>query len=463
MTSHRPLLEHTLGHAVEYLDGLDARPVAAQASAEELRSALPSALPEHGLPPEEVVDELATALDGGVLGSTGGRFFGWVIGGALPAAVAADWLTVAWDQNAAIYATSPAASVVEERCGEWLRELLALPAEASFALVTGCQMAHVTALAAARQHLLAARGIDAQRAGLAGAPPVRVLASELRHATIDRALRLLGIGTDAIVEIQADDAGRISLPVLEAELDRDPEAPTVVCLQAGELNSGAFDAFAEACELAQPRGAWVHVDGAFGLWAAASGRFRHLLAGVGKADSWATDGHKWLNVPQDAGFAFVAHPRAHRDSMASAGSYFQHAAEARDQMDWNPEWSRRARGLAVYAAIRSLGREGVEELVDRCCAHATRLVTEIGDLPGAEVVALPVINQGLVRFLADDGDDDRRTDEVIGRVQALGEAWFGGATWRGRRVMRVSVSNWRTSDADVDRTVASVRAALAGA
>ena len=203
MTPHRPLLEHTLGHAVEYLDGLDARPVAAQASAEELRSALPSALPEHGLPPEEVVDELATALDGGVLGSTGGRFFGWVIGGALPAAVAADWLTAAWDQNAAIYATSPAASVVEERCGEWLRELLALPAEASFALVTGCQMAHVTALAAARQHLLAARGIDAQRAGLAGAPPVRVLASELRHATIDRALRLLGIGTDAIVEIPA--------------------------------------------------------------------------------------------------------------------------------------------------------------------------------------------------------------------------------------------------------------------
>ena len=463
MTSHRPLLERTLDHAVEYLDALDSRPVAASASADELRAALHGPLPEDGISSEAVVDELVTALDGGLLGSAGGRFFGWVIGGALPASVAADWLAVAWDQNAAIFATSPAASVVEERCGEWLKKLLGLPEGASFALVTGCQMAHVTALAAARQYVLAPHGIDVQRDGLRVAPPIRVLASELRHATIDRAIRLLGIGTEAIVELPEDGAGRTSLPALRAALAEEPSAPAIVCLQAGELNTGAFDLFPETCELAHAHGAWVHVDGAFGLWASASASYRHLVVGIDRADSWATDGHKWLNVPQDAGFAFTAHPVSHRQSMVSAGSYFDHAAAARDEMDWNPEWSRRARGLAVYAAIRSLGRKGVEELVDRCCAQAARLVAEIGALPGAEVVEPPLINQGLVRFLDPGGDHDRRTDEVIARVQALGEAWFGGAACRGQRVMRVSVSNWRTTDEDVDRAVASVRAALAGA
>jgi glutamate/tyrosine decarboxylase-like PLP-dependent enzyme len=435
--------------------------VAPTATAEALRSVLPRPLPEGGAAPEDVIEELVHGVQGGLLGSTGGRFFGWVVGGAVPAAVAADWLATAWDQNGAIYATSPAAAVVEEVCGEWLKELLGIPAASSFALVTGCQMAHVTCLAAARQRLLADRGVDVQRQGLAGAPRLRVIASELRHQTIDRAVRLLGIGTDAIEAIPADDVRGISLARLEEALEAAAGAPAVVCLQAGELNTGAFDAFGEACDLAHAHGAWVHVDGAFGLWAAASDRHRHLVAGVERADSWATDGHKWLNVPFDAGFAFVADSASHRAALTASASYFEHEPASRDPVDWNPEWSRRARGFAVYAAIRSLGRSGVARLVDECCRHARTLVAEIGALDGAEVVAEPVINQGLVRFLSPDDDHDRRTDEVIGRIQAGGVAWFGGTTWRGRRAMRISVCNWRTSDEDVERTIAAVRAALA--
>jgi glutamate/tyrosine decarboxylase-like PLP-dependent enzyme len=461
--SDQELLERAASHAIRFLDALDDRHVAPRAGLDELRAALALPLPEEGVDPGTVLDDLARDVDAGLLGSAGGRFFGWVMGGTVPAAVAADWLTSTWDQNGAIVATSPAAAVVEEVCGTWLRELLGLPPSASFALVTGCQMAHVTGLAAARQRLLADRGIDVQRHGLAGAPRLRVLASELRHETIDRAVRLLGIGTDAIVAIPADDVRGIDLALLEQALDVEPSAPTVVCLQAGELNTGAFDAFGEASDLAHARGAWVHVDGAFGLWAGASERYRQLVAGIARCDSWATDGHKWLNVPFDCGFSFVADRASHRASLTASASYFEHADGGRDAVDWNPEWSRRARGFAVYAGIRSLGRTGVADLVERCCRHARTLVAEIGALPGAEVVAEPVVNQGLVRFTSPAGDDDRLTDEVIARIQEGGVAWFGGTTWRGRRVMRISVCNWRTSDDDVQRTIQAVGAALAGA
>jgi glutamate/tyrosine decarboxylase-like PLP-dependent enzyme len=457
--SDRELLQRSTDHAVRFLEGLDERPVAPRAEVEELRASLALPLPADGLDPAAVLDDLVEAAEPGLRGSVGGRFFGWVVGASVPAAVAADWLATTWDQNGAIYATSPAAAVAEEVAGAWLKDLLGLPASASFAVVTGSQMAHVTALAAARQRLLDDRGVDVQRHGLAGAPRLRVLASELRHETIDRAIRLLGVGTDAIVALPADASG-ISLTRLDQVLDADPSTPTVVCLQAGELNTGAFDAFGEACELAHARGAWVHVDGAFGLWAGASDRYRHLVAGVEQADSWATDGHKWLNVPYDAGFVFVADRAAHRASLTASASYFEHADSGRDPMDWNPEWSRRARGFAVYAAIRSLGRSGVADLVDRCCRHARSLVDGIAGLPGAEIVAEPVINQGLVRFTSPRGDDDAFTDEVIARIQADGVAWFGGTTWGGRRVMRISVSSWRTTDADVERTIEAVRAAL---
>lgn len=458
----RRLLERTLEHAASYLESLEERPVRPSAGAAELRAALAVPLPERPTAPERVVDELVTACDPGLLQGAGGRFFGWVMGGTLPAALAADWLAAAWDQNAAIHATSPAAAVVDEVCGTWLKELLGLPGDASFALVTGSQMAHFTCLAAARHRLLAERGVDVERQGLAGAPAIRVLVPEHRHETIVRALRFLGIGSGALRAVACEDSGRIRLDALATALDEEGGAPTVVCLQAGELNTGAFDPFAAACALAAEKGAWVHVDGAFGLWAAASPCRRHLVAGIERADSWVTDGHKTLNTPYDCGYAFVADPEAHRASMAISASYIL-AGDGRDQTDWNPEWSRRARGFATYAAIRSLGRSGIAELVDRLCDHAARLVGEIGTLPGAEVVAAPVFNQGLVRFRDPGGtDDDAWTEEVSRRVRVGGEAWFGPVTWRGRRCVRISVSSWRTTDTDVDRAVAAVRSALQG-
>jgi len=278
-------------------------------------------------------------------------------------------------------------------------------------------------------------------------------------------VRLLGLGKANMVDLPVDDDGRLLPATLAAGLDREADRPAIVLLQAGDLNTGAYDLFAELIPIAKRHGAWVHVDGAMGLWAAASPRLRHLLNGAELADSWATDGHKWLNVPYDCGYAFVRDPESHRASMSHRESYLIHDAEARDQMDWNPEWSRRARGFSTYAALRQLGREGVAALVERCCDHARALVLGIGALPGAEVVWEPQINQGLVRFLdpstaATEADHDRRTDHVIARINASGEAFFGGTMWRGRRCMRVSVSNWRTSEADVVRVIRAVASIL---
>ncbi|GAA1346419.1 pyridoxal-dependent decarboxylase [Saccharothrix algeriensis] len=463
----RRLFDRTARHAADFLAGLGSRPVAPTASLARLREVFGRPLPEDGLDAERVVDELVRDTADGLLGSAGGRFFGWVVGGGVPAALAADWLTATWDQNAALHAAGPAVAVVEEVAGAWLKELLGLPAEASFGFTTGAQSAHLTALAAARHRLLADRGWDVERRGLAGAPAVRVLTSGWQHASIERAMRLLGLGADQLRGVGSGPGGLIDLAALERELAA-CDAPAVVCLQAGEINTGLFDPFGEACALAAARGAWVHVDGAFGLWAGVSERHGHLLAGVDRADSWTTDGHKWLNVPFDCGLVFVRHPAAHRGAMSTKASYLVHTedeaggAPARDQLDWTPEWSRRARAVPVYAAIRSLGRRGIAALVDRCVDHAHRLVAGIGALPGVEVLSPPVINQGLVRFLAEDGDHDAHTDRVIGRVQRGGEAWFGGTTWNGVRAMRISVVNWRTDDHDVDRAVAAVRAALSG-
>ena len=389
----------------------------------------------------------------------------WVIGGVLPAALATDWMTSAWQQNAALYATSPAAAVVEEVVGEWLKDVLHLPRTASFALVTGCQMAHVTCLAAARHGLLARRDWDVETQGLFGAPPIRILTSSERHGSFERAVRLLGFGTAQIELLPIDNEGRLLPDALEAKLRELADSPTLLLLQAGDINIGAYDNFSELIPIAREYGAWVHVDGAFGLWVAASERLQHLVKGVETADSWATDGHKWLNVPFDCGFAFVADRESHRASHASRAAYITHAADARDQMDWNPEWSRRSRCFASYAALRQLGRHGIADLVDRCCKHAHSIVTGIGTLPGAEMLWEPTINQGLVRFLdkspsATEEDHDRRTDAVIAEILKTGEAFFGGTTWRGRRAMRVSVCNWRTSDADVERAVTAVQRVL---
>jgi len=426
-----------------------------------LRRRLARPLSETGFPDEQVIDELVWDTDGGIMGSTSGRFFGWVIGGTLPVALAADWLTSTWDQNAASNLTAPAEAVVEEVCGDWLKELLGLPPSASFALVTGCQLAHTTALAAARHKLLRDRGWDVERQGLAGAPPVAIFTTESRHESILRSARLLGMGTDAVEYVEADNEGRMNVAKLEAAIQTHGDNPAVVCLQAGDLNAGIFDPFARACAVTQAANAWTHVDGAFGLWAATSERYRSLLAGVEAADSWATDGHKWLNLPFDCGFVFTAHPAAHRASFSQETSYSIPQEALRNQKDWNPEWSRRARGFATYATIRALGRSGIAAIVERCCAHTQRLVRGIGSLKGTEVMAEPVINQALVRFLATDGNHDHATEDVIRRIQAKGVAWFGGATWRGNRVMRISVCNWITSEDDIDAALTSVAEALA--
>jgi len=412
-------------------------------------------LADEGLPAERVIDELAADCAGGIMGCVGGRFYAWVVGGALPAALAADWLTSAWDQNAGIYASGPAAAIVEEAAGKWLKDLLNIPAEASFAFVTGCQMAHATCLAAARHGVLRDRGWNVEEQGLAGAPAIRMIAGSERHGSVLRAVRLLGLGKRNIVELAVDGEGRLRPADLEAELRRSPDSPAIVMMQAGELNTGAYDSFAELIPIAKRHGAWAHVDGAFGLWAAATPRLRHLLDGSEAADSWATDGHKWLNVPYDCGYAFVRDRAAHRASMSHRESYLIHDEDARDQIDWNPEWSRRARGFSTYAALRELGRAGVASLVERCCDLAYALVTGIGALPGARVVREPRINQGLVQFT------NAPTDEVIAKINASGEAYFGGTTWRGERSMRVSVSNWMTSAADVERVIAAVRKIIA--
>jgi glutamate/tyrosine decarboxylase-like PLP-dependent enzyme len=453
----RDLLRRTAELAADYLDTLGERPVFPRVTPEELREALGGPLPDEPLPPEQVVEELVADAQPGVVALGSGRYFGFVIGGGLPAALAADWLTSTWDQNAGIYPIGPSASVVEQVTREWLVELLGLPGEASAGFVTGTQLAHVTGLAAARWHVLNDVGWDVGREGLTGAPRVRVLVGEQRHVTVDRALRLLGLG--APTTVAADDQGRMHADAL-AEALAGATGPTIVCAQAGDVNSGAFDPLpqiADACEQAR---AWLHVDGAFGIWAAVSPRFRHLVAGIERADSWTTDAHKWLQVPYDSGLVFCAHPESHRAAMTVTASYLiqdEGSRRVRDAVDWVPEFSRRARGFSVYAALRSLGRSGLVELVERCCDAAARFAEKIVEIDGAEVLNEVVLNQVLVRF-----DSDERTDAVLEGVQQDRRIWVGSTTWQGRKAIRVSVSNWQTGDEEIDLAVAAFSDAYAG-
>jgi len=450
MSDLRDLLGLTAALAADFYDSLPDRRVFPSATADELRAAFVRQLPEGPTDPRVVVSELNAAADPGLVAEPSGRYFGFVIGGSLPGALAADWLATAWDQNAGLYVGGPAASVVEEIAGAWLIELLGLPAQASFGFVTGGQMATFTALAAARHHVLAEAGWNVERDGLTGAPRVRVIVGAHRHGTIDRALRMLGLGAPTDV-LPTDDNGRL----LTAGL-RLTDEPTIICAQAGEVNTGACDPFhaiADARDAAA--NAWIHVDGAFGLWAAATDSLRHLVDGAERADSWATDAHKWLNVPYDSGVAFTAHPESHRAAFTARAAYLVYDDETRDQIDWNPEHSRRARGFAVYAAIRELGRSGIAELVERSCRHARRFADGFREL-GAEVLNDVELNQVLVRFESDD-----LTTGLLHGVQASGEAWMSGTTWDGRAAIRISVSNWLTTDADVDRTLAAYAGQLA--
>jgi len=404
--NERELLHATADYAGDFLDTLGERPIRPEADVDELSRALGGPLPEEGMDPQAVVASLVENATPGIVGIPSGRFFGFVIGGALPSALAADWLTSTWDQNSGLYAAGPAAAVVEEVCRGWLAELLGLPASVSVAYVTGCQMAHVTALAAARHHVLAQIGWDVPEKGLAGSPPIRVVVGAKRHVTVDRALRLLGIGAESLEVVPVDSDGRMRVDELHLG-----EGPTIVCGQAGEVNTGAFDDLEAIADAAAESGAWFHVDGAFGLWAAATPRLRRLLRGCGRADSWATDGHKWLNVPYDSGLAFCAHPDAHRAAIGVTASYLIHSDDQRerDAMDWTPEFSRRARGFAVYAAIRELGRSGIAAMVENSCDRA-RQFAELLEAGGATVLNDVVLNQVLVRF--GDGESTRETIEI---------------------------------------------------
>jgi glutamate/tyrosine decarboxylase-like PLP-dependent enzyme len=442
----RELLHLTADYAADHLASLAEHAVPAEAGADALAAALGGPLPQGGMDPRAVIASLVEAAEPGIVRTGSGRYYGFVIGGSLPAALAADWLTSAWDQNAGLYAAGPAAALVEEICRGWLAELLGVPAGASVAYVTGCQMAHVTALAAARHAVLARAGWDVAREGLAGAPPISVVVGAKRHVTVDRALRLLGIGAASLVVVPADEQGRMrvdALPPLDA-------GPTIVCGHAGEVNTGAFDDLAAIADAAAGTGAWFHVDGAFGLWAAAAPSLRHLVRGSERADSWATDAHKWLNVPYDSGIAFCAHPDAHRAAMAVTASYLVQGSTVRDEVDWTPEFSRRARGFPIYAAIRSLGAQGIAELVERCCERA-RLFAELLASGGLEVLNDVVLNQVLVRVPA----------EVVARVQDDGTCWLGGTEWAGAHAMRISVSNWRTTPEDVERSAGAILRAAA--
>ena len=442
-----------LAHA--YIDSLPSRPVGESASLDELRSRLARPLSDGGEDPRAVIEDLARDVEPGLVASAGPRYFGFVIGGALPVAVAADWLTSAWDQNGGGYVASPALSVAEEVVAGWVRDVLGLPAGCSVGFVTGCQMAHFTCLAAARHAVLRDAGWDVEAEGLQGGPAVRVIAGEHVHVTVTVACRMLGLGAERVRLVPTDDQGRMLTAELEAAL-AEQDGPTIVCAQAGEVNTGAFDPIADIVELCRARGAWCHVDGAFGLWAAVSPTRRGLLEGVERADSWATDGHKWLNVPYDCGIAAVADPSAHRGAMTSTSAYIPaHDEDIPWGFDWTPEFSRRARGVPLYAAMRSLGRAGLAKMIDGCCDRAEQMANRLAEADGVEVLNDVVLNQVLVRF----DDDDQATNAAIERTQDDGTCWLSGSTFRGQAVMRVSVVGWQTTADDVDRSAEAILAA----
>jgi glutamate/tyrosine decarboxylase-like PLP-dependent enzyme len=436
--------------AAAFRAGLSERRVAPTVDLDSLRTAFGGPLLAEGTPAAEVLQELIAAAEPGLVATAGPRFFGFVIGGALPSATAADIIAAGWDQVAFNAATSPSAAIAEEVAGGWLKELLGLPARASVGFVTGAQAANTVGLAVGRHHVLAGAGWDVEEDGLLGAPPVRVVAGAERHATIDRSLRLLGFGNRVVEPVAADPNGAIDVHDLRRVLSSGAPGPILVCLQAGNVNTGACDDLRSAIDVVREHGGWVHVDGAFGLWAAASPSTRHLIDGIEGADSWSCDGHKWLNVPYDSGFVFCAHPAEHAAAASYTASYLVGSGTVLSPSDFVLESSRRARGFAVWAALRELGGDGVTELVDRCCRHARRFAERL-TAGGAEVVNDVVLNQVLVGF-----GSDARTDAVIHGVLQDGTCWLGGTTWRGRRLMRIAVSNYSTTTDDVDRSVDAI-------
>jgi len=468
MPDHRALLRQTADLAADYLDGIERRPVRPSASHDELLATIGGPLPDRGEAPGEVVDHLATIADPGLIASAGPRFFGFVIGGSLPAALAADWLTSAWDQNAGLYVIGPSASVVEEVAAGWLVDLFGLPQGSSVGFSTGATMASFTALAAGRHRVLERLGWNVEEDGLIGAPDIAVVVGDEAHVTIHVSLQMLGLGRNRVHKVAADGQGRMRPDALRETLGR-LDGPVLVCAQSGNVNTGAFDPLPEIVEAVRELpNAWLHVDGAFGLWAAVTPGLRPLVAGLGDADSWTTDAHKWLNVPYDSGIAIVRDVAAHHAAMTLGAAYYvETAGGERDPYNWVAESSRRARGIAIYAALRSLGRAGLAEMIDRCCSLASRMTDRLRAADGVAILNDVVLNQVLVRFDPPGGGDaDEFTRAVIAAVQADGTCWLGGTTWHGMSAMRISVSNWSTTEADADISVEAIlrcAAAVAGA
>lgn len=455
------LLDRTAEIARQYIESLLDRPVGLPIPVEELRAALGGDLPDAGADPEAVIERLASVSDRGIMASSSPRFFGFVVGGTLPAALAADWLASTWDQNAGLYILAPAASVVEEVAGGWILDLLGLPASSSFGFVTGCQQANFSALAAARHAVLEKAGWDVESRGLFGAPEIDVIVGDEAHVTIHAALQMLGLGRDRVRKVVVDGQGRMLPEALSQALRESAGRPTVVCAQVGNVNTGAVDPVGAIADLCKEHDAWLHIDGAFGLWAAASPKLRPLVAGIDRADSWATDAHKWLNVPYDSGIVICAHPSAHRAALSTTAAYLvQTDGAERDPFEWTPEFSRRARGFAVWAALASLGKSGVAAMIDSGCARAREFAERMRRHDGIEILNEVVLNQVLVRVAPPEGGGDDAinafTREVVTRAQASGELWLSGTTWRGRAAIRFSVSGWTTTEADIDRAVAAL-------
>lgn len=456
------LLGRALRHAIAYRDGLDAGPQRPSADYRQVLRSFTTPLPEEGEAGEAVIDALVELATPGLAAMVGRRFFAWVIGASHPVGLAADWMTGAWGQNAGNHVASPAAAAVEEVAAGWLLDLLDLPRSASVGLVTGATVANFVCLAAARGAVLRDAGWDVERDGLFGAPPITVLMGAEAHATVFSALQFLGLGQARPRRIAVDEEGRIRPDAFAAALAEAPEGPKIAILQAGQINSGAFDPFSQIVPMAQAAGAWVHVDGAFGLWARATPGRRALTDGIEGADSWATDGHKWLQTPYDTGFAMVRDADAHRRAMTIAASYLPPVADSdRDPSHYVPELSRRARGFAAYAMIRHLGRRGIAEMVERHCRLAARFADRLRNEPGLAILNDVVLNQVAVRFGADRPPEagDQLTRRTIARIQADGVAYAGGSEWRGRWILRLSVISFPTTEADIDRAAEAILAA----
>lgn len=453
-SEYQRALGHAAEHARAWLEALPSRAVRPSTTADQAAEAFGGPLPAAGMEPQEVIDFLARTAEPGLMAMQSGRFFGWVIGGTLPAAMAADWLVSAWDQNSGLRFATPATAGIEQAAGQWLLELLGLPEGSDVGFTTGASMANFTALAAARWRQLSGAGWDVNARGLNGAPVLRVMAGAERHESLDMALRFLGLGAPEVVE--ADDQGRIDPEALRQALEAG-SGPAIVCLQAGNLHSGAFDPFPEAIAAAKEHGAWVHVDGAFGLWAAAVPELRPLWDGVALADSWGTDAHKTLNAPYDAGIVVVRDVAALRAGIGMHAEYLpQDDHGPGDPMEKAPELSRRARGVPVWAALRSLGADGVRELVAGRAARAAELAERLAEIPGVEVLNDVVYTQLSLAF-----GSDARTKAVTAYIMADGRVWMSGSRWHGRDILRVSVSNWSTDGDDLDTAVQTIKDALA--